>query len=93
MHPHHHPAARIGRRMFTGRIKTTDMPETTYEIRVRDILDVKWSTYFLPFSLAAGEDETLLTGVTVDQAELFGVLLKIRDLGLRLVSVNPVPRQ
>jgi hypothetical protein len=80
--------------MFPGRIKTTDMPEeTTYEIHVQDILDEKWSTYFLPFTLTAGDDETLLTGVVYDQAELFGVLLKIRDLGLHLISVNPVPRQ
>jgi len=70
------------------------MPEeTTYEIRVRDALDEKWSTYFAPFTLTADNEETLLTGVAHDQAELFGVLLKIRDLGLRLVSVNPVPRQ
>ncbi|MCX6035296.1 MAG: hypothetical protein NTV38_10025 [Chloroflexi bacterium] len=70
------------------------MPEeTTYEIRVQDILDEKWSTYFLPFTLTAGDDETLLTGVVYDQAGLFGILLKIRDLGLHLISVNPVPRQ
>ncbi len=68
------------------------MPETTYEICVRDILDEKWSTYFLPFTLTTGDDETLLTGLVHDQAELFGLLLKIRDLGLWLVSVNPVPR-
>ena len=68
------------------------MPETTYEICVRDILDEKWSTYFLPFTLTTGDDETLLTGLVHDQAELFGVLLKIRDLGLWLVSVNPVLR-
>jgi hypothetical protein len=80
--------------MFTGTIKMTDMPEeTTYEIRLRDVLDVKWSAYFTPFTLTAGDEGTLLTGVAHDQAELFGVLLKIRDLGLRLVSVNPVPRQ
>jgi hypothetical protein len=68
------------------------MSETTcYEIRVRDILDEKWSAYFMPFTLTAGEDETLLTGLVHDQAELFGILLKIRDLGLWLVSVNPAP--
>jgi len=80
--------------MSAGTIKVTDMPEeTTYEIRVRDALDEKWSAYFAPFTLTAGDEETLLTGVVHDQAELFGVLLKIRDLGLRLVSMNPVPRQ
>jgi hypothetical protein len=70
----------------------TDIPEeTTYEIRVRDNLDEKWSTYFLPFTVTVDDNETLLIGVAHDQAELFGVLLKIRDLGLRLVSVNPIP--
>jgi hypothetical protein len=71
----------------------TDMPEEiTYEIRVRDNLDEKWSTYFLPFTVTVDGNETRLTGVAHDQAELFGILLKIRDLGLRLVSVNPVLR-
>ncbi len=65
------------------------MPEAiTYEIRVRDVLDEKWATYFAPFILSFGEQETLLTGEAHDQAELFGILLKIRDLGLRLISVN-----
>ncbi len=62
----------------------------TFEIRVRETLDQKWGTYFAPFKLSAGENETLLTGVVQDQAELFGVLLKIRDLGLQLVSLNPI---
>jgi hypothetical protein len=80
--------------MFAGTIKAPDMPEeTTYEIRVQDILDEKWSTYFLPFTMTVDDNETLIIGVAHDQAELFGVLLKIRDLGLRLVSVNPIPRQ
>jgi hypothetical protein len=70
------------------------MPEETiYEIRVGDALDERWVTYFAPFALAIGGEETILTGPAHDQAELFGVLLKIRDLGLRLVSVNPVTRQ
>jgi hypothetical protein len=63
-----------------------------YEIRVRDILDKKWETHFEPFLLSAVDDETVITGEVHDQAELFGILLKIRDLGLRLVSVNPVTR-
>lgn len=67
------------------------MPETSlYEIRIRDILDEKWANYFAPFTLSYGEQETLLTGTPHDQAELFGLLLKIRDLGLHLVSVNPL---
>jgi hypothetical protein len=61
-----------------------------YEIRVRDVLDKKWAAYFAPFTLSADGEETILTGLAYDQAELFGILLKIRDLGLKLVSVNPV---
>jgi hypothetical protein len=66
---------------------------TAYEIHIGDLLDEKWSDYFAPFTPAFKEDETILTGVVHDQAELFGVLLKIRDLGLRLVSVNPAARR
>ena len=63
-----------------------------YEIRVRDVLDEKWSAYFAPFKLAIGTRETILVGSVHDQAELFGVLLKIRDLGVTLVSLNPLER-
>lgn len=67
------------------------LPEPTiYEIRVRAVLDEKWAAYFAPLTLSAGAEETVLTGLIHDQAELFGVLLKIRDFGLHLVSVNPV---
>ena len=63
---------------------------TRYEIHVQDLLDEKWATYFTPFTVIAREERSVLTGVVHDQAELFGVLLKIRDMGLSLVSVNPV---
>jgi hypothetical protein len=63
---------------------------TGYEIRVREVLDEKWAAYFAPFVISVAGNETLLTGAVHDQAELFGILLKIRDLGLQLVSVNPV---
>jgi hypothetical protein len=53
------------------------------------MLDEKWAAYFAPFTLSVRENDSMLTGVVHDQAEMFGVLLKIRDLGLRLVTVNP----
>jgi hypothetical protein len=62
-----------------------------YEIRVLGVLDEKWADYFAPFAVTAGADETIISGAAHDQAELFGVLFKICDLGLRLISVNPVP--
>ncbi len=64
--------------------------KTIWEVRVREVLDDKWASYFSPFTLTAGTDGTLLTGTVHDQAELFGILLKIRDLGLSLFSINPV---
>lgn len=62
---------------------------TIYEIHVQEVLDQKWELYFTPFVLSICDEETVLTGLAHDQAELFGVLLKIRDSGLRLVSVHP----
>jgi hypothetical protein len=61
-----------------------------YEIHVRDVLDNKWKDHFAPFNLTVKEDESLIYGIARDQAELFGVLLKIRDSGLTLISVTPV---
>lgn len=69
------------------------METRRYEIRVQDVLDEKWSGYFAPFELRACENDTLLCGQACDQAELFGVLLKIRDLGLQLISVYTVESQ
>jgi uncharacterized protein with GYD domain len=62
----------------------------TYEIRIGNVLDDKWANCFDPFTITLGQEETVLVGEVHDQAELFGVLLKIRDLGLRLVAINPV---
>ena len=59
-----------------------------YEILVRDELDEKWSDHFTPFRLTHHENVTLISGIARDQAELFGVLLKIRDGGFTLLSIN-----
>lgn len=60
-----------------------------YEIRVQGNLDPKWSDWFDGFSIAPVDDgETLLYGAVADQAALHGVLHKIRDLGLPLLSVQ-----
>ncbi len=66
--------------------------EMNYEIRLDNNLDEKWSAYFQPFTVTPCGNLTILCGSVHDQAELFGILLKIRDLGLKLVSVNPVLR-
>jgi hypothetical protein len=64
-----------------------------YEICLGEVLDEKWGEYFAPFSLTVNDKETRLIGIVHDQAELFGVILKIRDLGLRLLSVNPITEE
>ena len=60
-----------------------------YEICVRGHLDNRWSDWFEGLSIMLEENgETLLTGTVVDQAALHGLLRKVRDLGIPLVSVN-----
>jgi hypothetical protein len=60
-----------------------------YQIRVEGVLDRKWSDWFDGFTvIPQASDETLLTGSVVDQAALHGLLNKIRDIGLPLLSVN-----
>lgn len=63
--------------------------ETIYEIRLKDVLDPRWSAAFTPLALKACCDETLLSGHVRDLSELYGLVLKIRDLGLQLISINP----
>ena len=59
-----------------------------YEIRVQGHLGSHWSTWFEGFTiLHEGSDQTVLAG-PMDQAALHGLLAKIRDLGLPLVSVK-----
>lgn len=60
-----------------------------YRIRVKGHLDLKWSDWFDGCTiLAQANDETLLTGLVIDQAALHGLLAKIADLGLPLLSVK-----
>ena len=59
-----------------------------YEIRVRGLLDSHWSVWFEGLTLTRlASGETLIAGPIQDQAALHGILNKIRDLGLQLLSV------
>lgn len=61
---------------------------SSYQLRVEEHLDQHWSVWFGNLVLAQEDDgTTTLTGVVADQAELHGLLARIRDLGLTLVSV------
>jgi hypothetical protein len=62
---------------------------TTYEIRLEGRLDDRWATWFDGLTLARdGDGTTTLRGEVVDQTALHGLLQRIRDLGLPLVSVT-----
>jgi hypothetical protein len=62
-----------------------------YEIRLKGHLDDRWSDWFGGLTITLEEDgDTLLTGPVVDQAALYGLLKKVRDLGMPLVSVSPI---
>jgi hypothetical protein len=61
-----------------------------HQIRVKGVLDEEWSDWFDGLTVTWQDDETLLTGPVRDQAALHGLLAKVRDLGLPLLSVKRV---
>jgi len=71
--------------------KTDPSQPMSYQIRLEGHLDDQWAGWFGGMTITLEENgDTLLTGPVVDQAALFGLLKKIRDLGLPLVSLNRV---
>ena len=59
-----------------------------YEIRVKDVLDSRWSDWFDGLQVIGQCDETVIRGLLADQPALHGLLAKIRDLGLCLICVR-----
>jgi hypothetical protein len=65
---------------------------TVYQISIKGHLGCEWTDWFEGLAITLEDNgETLLTGPVIDQAALHRVLKKVRDVGLPLVSVSPVP--
>ena len=74
---------------YTCREKKTSMPQEFYQITVKGHLDNRWADWFEGLTITLEDNgETLLTGPVVDQAALHGLLRKVRDLGMPLISVT-----
>jgi len=62
-----------------------------YQIRLKGHLDSQWTDWFEGLTITLEDNgDTLLTGLVIDQAALHGLLKKVRDLGLPLISVSPL---
>ena len=71
-------------------ITNSDQP-AVYQIRVKGHLGHEWTDWFEGLTITLEDNgDTLLTGPVIDQAALHGLLKKVRDLGMPLVSVRPV---
>ena len=102
--PGQHPGAELGRcagdgtgrlagegaGRFSGRERGPE-PQPVYELRVRGVLEQRWSSWFDGLAIVAEPpDNCVLTGPVADQTALHGLLAKVRDLGLPLISVRLV---
>ena len=66
-------------------------PPMVYQIKIKGHLGRHWASWFEGLTITQTENgDTLLTGPVVDQAALLGLLRKVRDLGMPLLSVNCV---
>lgn len=70
--------------------RDADQP-MAYQIRIKGHLGSQWTEWFEGLTITLEADgDTLLTGTVIDQAALHGLLKKVRDLGMPLLSVNHV---
>jgi hypothetical protein len=89
-----HPQGENGTRRSMSETHTLpEYPDESglYEIRLKGHLDGRWSDWFEGLTITREDNgDTLLTGPVIDQAALHGLLKKVRDLGIPLISVSPL---
>ena len=61
---------------------------TRYEIRVEGVLDQCWTAWFEGLQIGSDHNQTVISGPVADQAALYGLLNRICDLGLVLISIH-----
>ena len=67
-----------------------DAQHRVYQIKMQGRLDESWSGWFGSMAITFEGDTTTLTGAVADQAALRGILSRLWDLNLALISVNPI---
>lgn len=71
--------------------KTNPDPAVVYEIKVEGHLGIEWTDWFNGLTITRHDNgDTLISGPVLDQAALYGLLKKVRDLGMALISVNRI---
>jgi hypothetical protein len=86
-------ACRHGRKLMSNKLTSQPDPvhPAIYQIRIKGHLDSQWTRRFEGLTITLEEDgDTLLSGPVADQAALYGLLKKVRDLGMPLLSVVQV---
>lgn len=73
---------------YTPQLQPDSSQPSIYKIRIKGQLDSQWTDWFEGLSITLEDNgDTLITGPVVDQAALHGLLKKVRDLGMPLISV------
>jgi len=62
--------------------------KTFYEIQVKGHLDARWNELFEGMNIAGNDNVTTISGIVADQAALHGLLARVRDYGLTLISIK-----
>ena len=69
-------------------IREKELDNTFYEIHVKGYLDARWTELFEGMNIAWQDNVTTISGMVADQAALHGLLARVRDYGLVLLSIK-----